>query len=57
MCVYTYTLSFIHSLVDEHLDCFHILTIINNAGMNTGAYVSFELVFLAFSDIYPGVGI
>ena len=51
ICVYTHTLSFIHSSVDGHLDCFHILTIIHNAGMDTGVHVSFELVFLVFSDI------
>ena len=32
---------FIHSSVNEHLDCFHILAIINNAVVNIGVYASF----------------
>ena len=54
---HTHTLFFIPSSSDGHLGCFYVLTIINNAGMNIGVYVSFELVFLVFSDIYPRVEI
>ena len=36
------------------LDFFYILTIVNNAVVNTGIYL-FELVFLFSSDKYPGV--
>ena len=31
-----------------------MLVIINNSAMNTGYLYLFELVFLFFSDIYPG---
>ena len=32
---------FIHSSVNEHLGCFHVLAIVNSAAMNNGIHVSF----------------
>ena len=34
---------FIHSSVDRHLGCFHVLAIVNSAAMNIGVHVSFSI--------------
>ena len=34
---------FIHSSVDGHLDCFHVLAIVNSAVINIRVRMSFEL--------------
>ena len=43
---------FIHSSIDRHLGCFHVLAIVNIAVMNTGLHVSFSIMI--FSGYMPG---
>ena len=45
---------FIHSSVDGHLSCFHVLAIINIAAMNNGIHVSFSI--LVYSGYMPRSG-
>ena len=35
---------FIYSSVNRHVGCFHILAIVNSAGMNIGVYLSFWIM-------------
>ena len=43
---------FIHSSVDGHLDCFHVLAIVNRAAMNIVVHDSFWI--MVFSGYMPG---
>ena len=46
---------FIHSSVDGHLGCFHVLAIVNSAAMNNGIHVSLSV--LVSSGCMPRSGI
>ena len=46
-----YHIFFIHSSVNRHLGCFHVLAIVNSATINTGVHVSFQTWF--FSRYMP----
>ena len=47
--MYTHHNFFIHSPVDGHLGCFHVLATVNSAAVNNGIHVSFSiLVSLAY---------
>ena len=47
--------TFIHSSVDGHLGCFHVLATVNSAAVNIGLHVSFSV--LVSSGCMPRSGI
>ena len=47
---------FIHSPVDGHLGCFHVLAVVNSAAVDIGVHVSFGI--MVFSQVLcPIVGL
>ena len=54
-CGCAYYIIFIHSCIDGHLGCFHILTIVSSVTMNIGVHASFRVMF--FSSYTPRRGL
>ena len=48
---------FIHSSTGRHLGCFHILAIVNNATVNIGVLMLFQISVLGFFRFIPRGGI
>ena len=57
MYIYISHIFFIHSFVDGHLGCFHVLAIVNSTVMTLVCMYLFKLEFYSFLDICPGVGL
>ena len=55
--LYIYHILFIHSSVNGHLGCFHVLPIVNSAAVNIGVRVSFWIRVFIFSGYMSGSGI
>ena len=45
--LYMYHICFIHSSIDGHLGCFHVLAIVNSAAVSVGMHVSSWIIVLS----------
>ena len=50
-----YHIFFIHSCVDGHLVCFHVLAVVNSAAMNTGVPASFRIIIFSKCMLRSGI--
>ena len=47
---FLYHIFFIHSSIERHVGCFHVLTVANSAAMNIGVHMSLQIIEF-FPDI------
>ena len=57
VCVCIHHTFFIHSSINEHLGCLHVLAIVNSAAVNIGMCVSFQIRAFVFSGSMLSSGI
>ena len=50
-----YHIFFIHSLVDGHLQCIHLLPTVNSAAMNIQVYMSFWIMVFSGYMLRSGI--
>ena len=51
-----YHIFFIHSYVDGHLGCFHVLAIVNKVAMNIGVHIYFRIMDFSGYMLRSGIG-
>ena len=51
--IQTHHIFFIHSSVDGYLGCFQVLAVVNNAALNIGVHVAFQIRVFDFSRYMP----
>ena len=52
---YRYVPPCLYPSFDVHLDCFHVLAIVNSAAINMGVHISFELQFCPDKTTRSGI--